>query len=319
MKVSEILSRDEIQDLIRPSDGRGALAVLTTWAMIAGSVALVGLHPAVWTVLLALVILGGRHLALAILMHECAHYSLFRTRRLNDLVGAWLCAFPTWQHLARYRVHHIAHHQHAGTALDPDLDLVTSYPVTPGSLARKLLRDLVGLTGLKRVYGLVLMDLGYIRYTVSSRVEKLDVSGRTWTQAVAGAAGYLHGVIITNALLFGVLLAFGKPWLYLLWIGSYLTTFSVFIRIRSIAEHACTVQDADPYTNTRTTQANWLARITVAPHRVNYHLEHHLLMTVPYFKLPKMHALLAGRGGLAGAFTASGYGEVLKIAVSEKP
>jgi fatty acid desaturase len=126
----------------------------------------------------------------------------------------------------------------------------------------------------------------------------------------------MKGWIITNAAMAGLLAAFGHPWLYLLWLGSYLTTFSVFVRIRSIAEHACTQLDLDPFKSTRTTHANWFARITVAPIRVNYHLEHHLLMTVPYFSLPKLHRLLAAKGALAGAYVSPGYMDVLRIATT---
>jgi fatty acid desaturase len=50
---------------------------------------------------------------------------------------------------------------------------------------------------------------------------------------------------------------------------------------------------------------------------VNYHLEHHLLMTVPHYHLPRMHALLRGRGVLEAALIAEGgYREVLRRAAS---
>jgi len=318
MKVTEVLSKDEIQELIRPADWRGWLAVLTTWGMIAASLTAVAFLPSVWTVLAALVILGGRHLALAILMHDAAHCSLFKTRWLNDWVGAWLCAYPTWQDLRRYRPHHLRHHQYAGSEKDPDIDLVTAYPVSRASLARKLLRDLVGLTALKRVYGLLLMDLGYIGYTVSSRVERLSQEGMTPAKRLRLAWRNLHGVAISNLALLALFTVIGHPWLYLLWAGSYLTTFSVFLRIRSIAEHACTEMDLDPLKNTRTTYANWLARVTVAPHFVNYHLEHHLLMTVPHQNFKCMHQLLLERGALRGAFVARGYLTVLASATERK-
>src|SRR5262249_37130247 len=129
----------------------------------------------------------------------------------------------------------------------------------------------------------------------------------------------LRGVVLTNLVLFAVLALAGKPWLFGLWVVSYLTTFSAIVRIRSIAEHACTQMDLDPVKNTRTTAASWFARVTVAPHRVNYHLEHHLLMTVPYFKLPKFHRLLRERGALQGAYVSLGYLEVLKTASSASP
>jgi fatty acid desaturase len=76
---------------------------------------------------------------------------------------------------------------------------------------------------------------------------------------------------------------------------AYLTTFTLFLRLRSLAEHACMERTDDPLRNTRTTRANLLARATVAPLHVNYHLEHHLLPTVPWFRLPALARRLAGQ------------------------
>jgi len=45
----------------------------------------------------------------------------------------------------------------------------------------------------------------------------------------------------------------------------------------------------DPLRNTRTDAARWWERLLVAPNRVNFHLEHHLLMTVPHHNLPRLH------------------------------
>ena len=98
-----------------------------------------------------------------------------------------------------------------------------------------------------------------------------------------------------------MLAATGHPWLYLLWAGAWLTTNTLVTRIRSIAEHAMIPEPTDPLRNTRTTLASWWERLLLAPNRVNYHLEHHLLMTVPLYKLPRLHRLLDERGLLDGA------------------
>lgn len=315
MKVSEVLTRDEMQELMQTSDWRGWLAVATTWGMIAGAFLLAAFFPNPISYLIALIVLGGRHLALAILMHEASHYSLFKSKKLNDIIGSWLCAYPTWQDLRRYRPHHLAHHKYTGSEKDPDKDLVAGFPLSKSSLARKFFRDLTGLSGLKRILGLILMDLGIIRYTVSSSVVRLDQTGRTLWDYLKTAFGNLHGVVMTNLALFFLLQSLHHPELYLLWVISYLTMFSFFVRIRSIAEHACTEMNLDPLKNTRTTYANFLARITVAPHFVNYHLEHHYLLTVPYFQLKKMHELLLSRGVFEHGYLSKGYLDVLKSAV----
>ena len=94
------LSRDEIRDFVQASDAQAFLSLATTWGIIAGCFAFLArfpTNPVVW--LLAVTVLGGRQLALAILMHECSHHSFFRTRALNDHLGKWLCAAPVWQRL----------------------------------------------------------------------------------------------------------------------------------------------------------------------------------------------------------------------------
>jgi fatty acid desaturase len=126
----------------------------------------------------------------------------------------------------------------------------------------------------------------------------------------------LYGVAITNAILLGILTACGHPALYLLWIAAWLTSYSLVMRIRSIAEHAMVPDQSDDLRNTRTTLARWWERLFIAPNRVNYHLEHHLLMTVPHYHLPRLHRMLRERGVLDGACVTTGYRGVLQLAAS---
>jgi fatty acid desaturase len=101
-----------------------------------------------------------------------------------------------------------------------------------------------------------------------------------------------------------------------LWVAAWFTTFSLVMRIRSIAEHAMIDDPADPLRNTRTTIASWWERLLLAPNRVNFHLEHHLLMAVPHYNLPRLHRMLRERGALNNACLADGYAEVLRRAAS---
>jgi fatty acid desaturase len=49
----------------------------------------------------------------------------------------------------------------------------------------------------------------------------------------------------------------------------------------------------------------------VAPVRVNYHLEHHALAAVPYYRLPQMHRLLRAKGLVSEP---PSYWDVLRVA-----
>lgn len=298
--LTDAFTPAEIKAFSAKSDLWGWWAVLTTWGLIAASLALMALVPHVLTVAAGLILLGGRQLALSILMHEAAHYSLFRTRRLNDLVGKWLCAAPVWGDVARYRRHHVQHHAHTNSDLDPDLSLVTPFPTSRGSLRRKFLRDLLGLTGLKRLIGLWMMDTGTLTYTVSGGAKRIRPAGGLAGRLRLGLR-HMGPMLATNGLLLAVLLGFGAGWTYLVWLGAYLTTYSLFIRIRAIAEHACTERSDHPLRNTRTTRAGLLARLTVAPIHVNYHLEHHLMPSAAYHQLPRMHRRLREQGAIGPA------------------
>lgn len=291
-RAADVLSRDQMRALTRRSNLRGFWALGSTWAVILGTFAALAAWPHPLTFVLAVVILGGRQLALAILMHEASHRTLFQSRLLNDVVTDWLAAKPIGNDVGKYRQHHLRHHLHTGTDADPDIGLARPFPISTSSFVRKCARDLLGPTGLKRIVGQVLMGLELIEYTVSTEVKRRPRGDRSVADLVRALVKNTFGFVATNVILAGVLALSGHLWVYWAWVVANLTVFNLFIRIRSLAEHACTEASSNPFLNTRTTRAGLLARATVAPLRVNYHLEHHLLVGVPYFRLPAMHRLL---------------------------
>jgi fatty acid desaturase len=171
------------------------------------------------------------------------------------------------------------------------------------------MRDLSGVTGLKFLLGRLLMDAGVLQWSLTSDVRRLPQEGRRWWDYPRTFFRNARGLLLTNGLLLTVFWISGNGWLYGVWVLAYITPFPLFIRIRSMAEHACLESSPDVLRSTRTTQAGWIARACVAPIRVNFHIEHHLMASVPYFRLPKLHALLRQRGIVAQPPT---YLQVLK-------
>ncbi|MDF2445372.1 MAG: fatty acid desaturase [Moraxellaceae bacterium] len=320
-KVTDLFTRDEIKMLTARSDLMGFWAVGSTWAVIAAAFALLAwattqpLAIAVPAFVVGLCVIAGRQLCLAILMHDASHGTLFKTKWLNDVLADWTCARPIWNDLQKYKVHHFVHHTKTGSAEDTDISLVAPFPCSRTSLARKLLRDLVGITGFKFFIGRFLMDAGYVKWTVANDVVWLPKEGVSATDRVAMFVRNVTPTLIVNGVLFAALWTVGYPWLFAAWVVAYMTPFALFVRIRSMAEHACTEKTADMFRNTRSTRAGWLARATVAPIHVNYHIEHHVMASVPYFRLPQMHRLLRERNAVPEA---PGYLDVLRI-VSSRP
>jgi fatty acid desaturase len=68
--------------------------------------------------------------------------------------------------------------------------------------------------------------------------------------------------------------------------------------------------------NTRTTRANILERLFIAPYYVNYHLEHHLLFYVPCYNLPRVHRFLSESRHAGPMEVQPNYLAVLRLATA---
>jgi fatty acid desaturase len=293
--AGDLLTLEALGHLRRTSTWRGAGLVLHAWAVIAGAIALYLVWPSGLTLALVVPVIGARQLGLMVLMHETAHWLLFRGGRLNTWVGTWLCAAPLGADLKAYRRRHHLHHRHTQTAEDPDLALSAPLPVSRGRLARALLGDLCGWTALTQI-----------------------AAWRPWNAGLQEAWRRARAPLLANAVLGAGLTTLGGWPLYLLaWVLPWATWFQVVTRIRDIAEHGLVRDAADPLGNTRTIGAGVLARAFVAPYGVNYHLEHHLLVFVPCWKLREVQALLLAKSLGGRMERAASYVEVLVRATGD--
>lgn len=287
--VKDHLTPVEMRRFLARSNGRAAWTTGFNLLVIAAAFAL----PALWlnpvALVVAVLLLGGRQLGLAVLYHECAHRSFFESRRLNDGFGRWLFGGMLNTSLRRYRNYHLAHHRHAGTADDPDLPLASAYPATRASMRRKLTRDCTGQTGLKDVR----QQFGKLRWRRNAPF------------------------LVSHIALLAALALAGVAWAYLLWWVAYLFVYQVVVRIRFMSEHGIAIDrlDADPRANTCTTLISWWERLLIGPNFVNYHLEHHLHAGVPCYRLRAFHRRLKTRGYYAAHSFSRGYAEVLRKAV----
>ncbi len=299
-----VFTREELASVRARSDVKGLLCIAHAWAVIGAAMAVYALWPNPLTFVLAVVIIGSRQLGLAILTHDGAHGVLMRTKAWNDPVSQWLTAFPVFTDTIPYRHYHLGHHRLTQQPDDPDLGLSAPFPITRASLWRKFLRDITGQTGFKQ-------RRAQIRAAFGKPGQPLAVRFGTLRRK-------LGGPILANFVLLALMTAFGKPHYYLMfWLLPLLTWYMVVLRIRNIAEHAVVPDNDDVLRNARTTYASWWERAIVAPYWVNYHIDHHLLMYVPCFNLPRLHALLLAKGYGARMETQPNYAAVLRLAASK--
>lgn len=221
-------------------------------------------HPALYV--LALIVIGGRMSSIGGLVHEAAHYNLFKSKRLNEWVALIFCStMVLWTSTPRaYRRSHLTHHRHANTRSDPDPEIQAIKKNI--ETARDALRFFFDGLTLPVVY---------------------------FTKVFWGRP--LHQRLLSLAAL--ALLIYALPALslklFMYWIVPALTIYSLFVFIRLNAEHNAVDAD-DPLYRTRTVRPTLLSRLTVAPAYVGYHLAHHVYPSVPFSRRHELHdALMA--------------------------
>lgn len=299
IKPSDILQPGESHLLRQRSNIWGFWLFFHCWGVIAAAMVLYAAFPGILSLLVGLVLVGGRQLGLAILMHEGSHGLLFKSRGLNERITQWLIAWPMILNVHVYRVRHMAHHRFTRTEKDPENYLYTPFPVKPASMARKFLRDLTGIVFLRSSAAIFRFVWG-------------EKKGRS-TRLI----GYYGGPLLFNGLFAAGFALFGRIDLFLLlWLLPMATSYQLFLRIRNIAEHATVPDLDDPLRNSRTTLAGPLERLTVAPYWVNYHVEHHMLPYVPCFRLSRVHQLMLDRGFGPKMAIEGGYRDVLRLNAS---
>ena len=273
------------QDLRQINDVRNTLSVIGLWAWV---VAMVGV--AVWinnpfSYLGVFILMGPIHARFAILMHEAAHKLLFSNKRINDWVGTWVIAYPALVPIQIYRRGHFAHHRHEFGPEEPDMAYYGGYRCDTRALARRLVRDAVGISGWKNLAPLLksVKVKAYRPISVPIIVMQLGLWAVSWA-------------------------ATGRWWIYpAFWLAPWMTQWRVINRLRAIAEHGGMEAGDDRRVTTHNVRQSWLARFWIVPYNTGWHLAHHVDMGVPFRNLPKFYAELERAGYVTPGITYPNY------------
>ena len=300
LKARAGLPPDEVRALSQLSPLRSTRSIVQTFALAAACVAAPILARGriggvAWALLFVAAFIGvaGAQHGLAVLAHEGAHYRFYKTRWLNDLAGR-LCAAPLGLSMLTYRVIHRIHHNHLYEPIDPDLALMAGYPRGRWYLARKLLKDLAGVTVVKNYYYFVGKPQGQRRMDDTSPA--LRASARRERKLVA----------LANLAFVALSIYFGFwRWYLLLWLLPLVTLLQAILRLRAIMEHGAVDDTTTPLKAARTNFVPLPLYWILFPHDVHYHIEHHLYPSIPSYRLAECHRRLQARGVLDGAEVAT--------------
>jgi fatty acid desaturase len=256
------------------SDRHGTWRTLTHLALLGAGAALIGGSRGRWWLPAVLLLQGFFLVALFAAMHECVHYSGFRSRRINEIVG-WLAGLAILFNATYYRQFHFAHHRYAQ---DPGRDPELLTAPAPRSRTEYWWRVTAIPYWKARALNLANLSRGRfvgLEFVPATAHAEIVRSARAMAAVVAILA-IVSLAVGTDALLWYWLLplALGLPWL----------------RLYLLSEHTGCSDDDDALTNTRTTLSTWPVRFLMW--NLPYHAEHHLYPSIPFHQLPIAHRWL---------------------------
>ncbi len=276
------LNPKDLKPLYRINPYLAIAALVFDWAVIVGSIYLWSLFPSVWLYVVLVFIIGGRIHALAALTHDALHYRLLKNRKWNDLIVNLFAMFPIFTTVHSFRKIHLPHHRKLNTDEDPDWTAKLGRPRFDFPQSK---REFITTLTLYLVFYRGVLDMIWLMKKSMDFDKKVKKAPQKPSEKLLKIGFY--------AVLFGGLTMMGW-WNYflLLWVIPGLTTFLMFQYFRSIAEHYGGLAYDSLFSSSRTVKASWIECFFLAPHNVNYHLDHHLYPGVPFYNLPKLHDLL---------------------------
>lgn len=205
--------------------------------------------------------------------HECSHGTSFRTRWLNEAFYH-LASFMALKNPYVWRWSHSRHHTHTIiVGRDPEI----AFP-RPPDITGMILNLLHLKTGTLEALRIVRQACGILTPDEQDYVPEIERRKVFW---VARIHVGLFAAVVAWSVSIG-------SWMPLMFIG--LPTFygSWLHNIMATTQHAGLAEDTpDHRLNTRTVRLNPVLRFIYS--NMNYHIEHHMFPTVPFYALPKLH------------------------------
>ncbi|MCF6320996.1 MAG: fatty acid desaturase family protein [Rhizobiaceae bacterium] len=287
------ISARELKQLSQLQPWKVVAALTFDWAVIFAAI-IISEWSQSWLVwLLAAAIIGGRMHALSGLIHDFAHYRFINNKAASDWVGDLFLAWPILATIDGYRRNHLPHHRYLNTDKDPDWSIkLGSREFTFPQEMRFSILNLLG-------YFVALSSLRDMK-SMLTRIKSDDLFDRRYK-----LLRVLYFVIIATA--FTITGTWKQYFLY--WFIPSFTLFFLFLYIRSVADHfGPTMDHSKLLKSSRTLLPYWWERIFFCPHHLNFHLDHHLYPSVPFFNLPKLNKILMSNDEFAkNAHLTRGY------------
>jgi fatty acid desaturase len=255
--------------------------IIFNWLVIISiSVISIRLDSIIFSILCIFIIASRQH-ALLLIMHEAAHYRIHKNKKINNLISDIFCSFPLFVTTQKYRLSHLAHHKYLNSEQDPDWMLRKNldewkFPKSKQEIVKIFISHLLGLRTLQ------LLSKIYRFGAKNKTVKDESKSSRTFV---------FYRLLFYTVLVF--ILTFFKLWLiyFIYWIIPAFTFLPFLLRLRSISEHFG-LPWKNELNNSRNVETNLFERLFIIPNSGNFHLDHHLYPSVPFYNLKKLNQVL---------------------------
>ena len=262
---------DPHRQLFRLEPWRAVLDIAFDWLIVLSSVALV-----VWwsemCAPLAVVLIANRQRALGNILHDAGHRNIWRDPLRNDLVARIFIAPLLFSSLSRYRETHFKHHMELGTE-GGDPDLLFSSRNASTSWVSHYLDQVLSLNAWLSSFR------GHLFSCQVRTVSQLYILA--WWGGAMALMWTVAGPDFTITFMD-------------LWLLARATAFHLITTFREMCDHFG-LQPGGVFTFSRDMACHGFWRKLIHPRNNGYHLTHHLLPAVPYYRLPEAHRLLKGQ------------------------
>ena len=241
--------------------------MLLDWGIIIAAFFVFDRFPYWWMVPPLSLVIGARLHALGLLAHDATHRTAFRSRRLNELFGEVIVAWPLLIVIDEgYRPWHFDHHRHLGTEDDPELESYRAKSpydkqVTWTKVWLFFVYDMLGL-GLP----------GLIKFSAAIYPLK-----QPWR---------IIGPVTLWTCFFLVTFFYHATWIFWLYTWSLISGFWAVFRVRTWTEHVGV--ELRGKESSHRFMSGPVGRFLFFPHNTWCHYEHHKWPQIPYYNLPAL-------------------------------
>ena len=281
----QIISKEEFAEISKSNDLKGLancfVRILFHCALISMAFYLVGQnHPVFAALVLIPHYIAWSFLGWSGLGHELFHKKVFTSRAVNIILFRMLSVL-SWSNYAYFETSHMVHHK--DPLSEKDFEVIPQARLAGWALIGSLTIDLG--SAYRRVSIMVKNAFGVVPNGAAQKFFPQHSEART--NLINGARVVLisHLVFVLFSIYFDLMVL-----ILFITMAPFVLTFPN--RILSALQHfnLKSNTESDFFSSTRTIIVNPVTRFFYAG--MNYHVEHHLFPTVPFYNLPVLHKRL---------------------------